>query len=55
MNPFISFRSETASGAITLTFRYDSPASKKLLSKLAAIGAMDEDTVNILKRKGKID
>lgn len=52
MEPFISFRSETINGDYTFIFNGDAQETKQLLGKLAAMGALTDDTIDKLKRRG---
>lgn len=49
MKPFISFRSETINGDLTFVFNGDATETKQLLGKLAAMGALTNDTIAKLK------
>ena len=52
MKPFISFRSETINGDYTFIFDGKATETKQLLAKLAAMGALTDDTIDKLKRRG---
>ena len=54
MKPFISFRSEDFNGNYTLTFDGNSDNTRKLLAKLAAMGALDNGAIKQLKDRGVI-
>ena len=52
MKPFISFRSEDFHGNYTLTFDGNSASTRKLLRKLADMGALDANAIDQLKQRG---
>lgn len=52
MEPFISFRSETIGGDYTFIFDGKATETKQLLGKLAAMGALTNDTIEKLKDRG---
>jgi len=54
MKPFISFRSEDFNGNYTLTFDGNSDNTRKLLAKLATMGALDNGAIKQLKDRGVI-
>ena len=54
MKPFISFRSEDFNGNYTLVFDGNSDNTRKLLTKLAAMGALDNGAIKQLKDRGVI-
>ena len=49
MKPFISFRSEDFNGNYTLVFDGNSDNTRKLLAKLASMGALDSNAIKQLK------
>ena len=51
MKPFISFRSEDFNGNYTLVFDGNSDNTRKLLAKLAAMGALDANALKQLKQR----
>lgn len=51
MKPFISFRSEDFNGNYTLIFDGNSDNTRKLLRKLADMGALDANTLKQLKQR----
>jgi len=54
MKPFISFRSEDFNGNYTLTFDGDSDNTRKLLRKLADMGALDKNSIEKLNQRGAL-
>jgi len=54
MKPFISFRSEDFNGNYTLTFDGDSDNTRKLLRKLADMGALDKNAIEKLNQRGAL-
>ena len=54
MKPFISFRSEDFNGNYTLVFDGNSDNTRKLLAKLVAMGALDNNAIKQLKDRDVI-
>ena len=54
MKPFISFRSEDFNGNYTLVFDGNSDNTRKLLAKLASMGALDNNAIKQLKDRDVI-
>lgn len=52
MKPFISFRSQTINGDYTFIFNGNATETKQLLGKLASMGALTDDAIDKLKRRG---